>query len=418
MVSQNDSILNLLGITDEHIQVSHVTEEVVWKRGVRYKQKVIHARLSYALVRCPNCGFPALIKNGTHNVNVRIPTLNGQYVVMRLAKQRYLCRQCQNTCGATSPLLMKNHTMAHSLKEMVVKLAHDNLSLTMIAKLTGTSASTVSRLLYKGRKTRSRVRHLPVNLCLDEFRSCHGQFAFIACDAVAHSLTTLLESRLIKDIRDYFLNRYSVQERAQVETVTIDMNANYQRVIPQLFPNAKIVIDRFHVIQLIGRALDERRIAVQNRIGDTHDRIYRLMKSQWKLLHCAEDDLDAEHVRYFRGINEYMTEQNAVDLMLRHDPVLAGVYRSYQDIHAALMGNNVPRLRRLLQSYRHLGCGMDTAIHTLRENQRYIENSCRLPFSNGPIEGINRKIKTLKRNCYGFKNLTHFFLRIEMITAC
>ncbi|HAT55296.1 MAG TPA: hypothetical protein DCW31_08695 [Lactobacillus sp.] len=42
-------------------------------------------------------------------------------------------------------------------------------------------------------------------------------------------------------------------------------------------------------------------------------------------------------------------------------------------------------------------------------------NSCRLSYSNGPIEGINRKIKTLKRIGYGFRNLTSFFNRIALI---
>ncbi|MGJ4013329.1 transposase [Levilactobacillus brevis] len=42
-------------------------------------------------------------------------------------------------------------------------------------------------------------------------------------------------------------------------------------------------------------------------------------------------------------------------------------------------------------------------------------NSCRFSYSNGPIEGINRKIKTLKRNGYGFRNLTNFFNRIALI---
>ena len=58
---------------------------------------------------------------------------------------------------------------------------------------------------------------------------------------------------------------------------------------------------------------------------------------------------------------------------------------------------------------------MDTAIQTLRQNRKYVLNSAKFEYSNGPLEGINRKIKTLKRTCYGFANQKFFFLRIDCI---
>ncbi|WP_427859961.1 transposase [Liquorilactobacillus sicerae] len=51
----------------------------------------------------------------------------------------------------------------------------------------------------------------------------------------------------------------------------------------------------------------------------------------------------------------------------------------------------------------------------LKKNLKYVSNSCESAFSNGPIEGINRKIKALKRICYGFKNMVHFYARILLI---
>ncbi|MBE4710523.1 hypothetical protein EFM26_11080 [Limosilactobacillus fermentum] len=49
------------------------------------------------------------------------------------------------------------------------------------------------------------------------------------------------------------------------------------------------------------------------------------------------------------------------------------------------------------------------------QSTKYVSNSCESAFSNGPIEGINRKIKALKRICYGFKNMDHFYARILLI---
>ncbi|EHJ07926.1 transposase, partial [Staphylococcus simiae CCM 7213 = CCUG 51256] len=55
---------------------------------------------------------------------------------------------------------------------------------------------------------------------------------------------------------------FSLKDRQQVETVTIDMHEPYMTLIKKLFPNAKIIIDRFHIVQLLNRALNSIRVAV------------------------------------------------------------------------------------------------------------------------------------------------------------
>lgn len=72
--------------------------------------------------------------------------------------------------------------------------------------------------------------------------------SFICCDSENHQLVVKLQDRLSPSIIDYFENHYSKQERAAVEAVVIDLNAQYQSFIYRLFPNADIIIDRFHIV--------------------------------------------------------------------------------------------------------------------------------------------------------------------------
>ncbi|MCH5379246.1 transposase, partial [Limosilactobacillus reuteri] len=72
-------------------------------------------------------------------------------------------------------------------------------------------------------------------------------------------------------------------------------------------------------------------------------------------------------------------------------------------------------LASTILDYQKTNTEMDTAIQTLRHNMKYVLNSAKFDYSNGPLEGINRKIKTLKRTCYGFANQKFFFLRIDCI---
>ena len=64
----------------------------------------------------------------------------------------------------------------------------------------------------------------------------------------SHDIVAILENRLTKTIREHFMNRYTNRERAAVKSVVVDLNAQY---IKALFPNARIIIDRFHIIQLV-----------------------------------------------------------------------------------------------------------------------------------------------------------------------
>ncbi|WP_420806223.1 transposase [Liquorilactobacillus vini] len=52
---------------------------------------------------------------------------------------------------------------------------------------------------------------------------------------------------------------------------------------------------------------------------------------------------------------------------------------------------------------------------TLKKNLKSVSNSCELSLSNGPIEGVNRKINALKHSHYRFKNIDHFYASIFLI---
>ncbi|UWP41201.1 transposase [Ligilactobacillus ruminis] len=78
---------------------------------------------------------------------------------------------------------------------------------------------------------------------------------------------------------------------------------------------------------------------------------------------------------------------------------------------------NRERLIDVLENYCRSGQNMDTAISTLKKNMTAVLNSVEYDFSNGPVEGINRRIKSLKCSCVGFRNLDNFRKRIALIRS-
>ncbi|MBI5976084.1 transposase, partial [Staphylococcus canis] len=79
-------------------------------------------------------------------------------------------------------------------------------------------------------------------------KNVSGYMSFIYADSLTHRIIDIVEDRRLKSLKDYFY-RFSFEERKRVQTVSIDMYQPYIVLIQELFPNAKIIIDRFHIIQ-------------------------------------------------------------------------------------------------------------------------------------------------------------------------
>ena len=84
---------------------------------------------------------------------------------------------------------------------------------------------------------------------------------FVAQNYETNQLITILDNRRQTTIRNYFL-KYPLKVRQQVQFITMDMSG--VPLARKLFPNAKIVLDRFHIIQHLGRAFLKTRIAIMN----------------------------------------------------------------------------------------------------------------------------------------------------------
>ena len=100
----------------------------------------------------------------------------------------------------------------------------------------------------------------------DEFSFKKGELAFVAQNYENNKLITILDNRRQTTIRNFFL-KYPLKVRQQVQFITMDMSGAYIPLARKLFPNAKIVLDRFHIIQHLGRAFLKTRIAIMNQFN-------------------------------------------------------------------------------------------------------------------------------------------------------
>ena len=65
---------------------------------------------------------------------------------------------------------------------------------------------------------------------------------------------------------------------------------------------------------------------------------------------------------------------------------------------------------------RGLSKGVSKAINTMKKHKEYMLNAVKYEYSNGPLEGVNNKIKLLKRVCYGYSSFSNFRLHILIMS--
>ena len=124
-------------------------------------------------------------------------------------------------------------------------------------------------------------------------------------------------------------------------------------------------------------------------------------------------DMNAQYIKFIKALFP-----NALDLIVKNHPQFEKVYNAHQDVFNALKEKNRERLIDVLENYRHSGHNMDTAISTWKKNMTAVLNSVEYDFSNGPVEGINRRLKSLKRSCFGFRRLDTFRNLIALTRSC
>lgn len=407
----------LLGIKDPHLTIDESLATVT-SGGV--SAHVLHGSLAANHTHCPHCHQARLIKWGTKTVTIKLGEFNGQLIRLELVKQRQRCKSCLKTCLPTSTLVDKHCAIANQLKRAVLLALQETRSMTAIAKNFGISPSSVIRFMRQVTDALApKYNQLPAHLSLDEFKSVKrvpGSMSCVLLDNQTHQLVDVLENRTQAYLHEHFM-RYDRAARLAVQTITMDMYGPYKNFLPRLFPNATVIIDRFHLIQRLNTGLDRIRRQTMNRLRYLQPTYYRKLKRYWKLYLKHEWSLNSTHYHYHRLFGGRITERGVVDYLLSLSPRLETAHRWLNDFKEAILDNNSDQFEHLLQEAKkyQLPKEVRRVVRTLESYRQEILNTFRYSLSNGPIEGINHKIKNLKRSGYGYRNFYNLQSRIRLV---
>lgn len=257
--------------------------------------------------QCPDCAKPLHRHGRRANIFADTP-VQMQPVRLEINRPRYRCE----TCGKTvTPELIFVDEKRRATKRLVDAIRQRCLGMTFhaLAEQTGLAVNTIKNIAHDLIDELEQTVHYetPVIMGIDEV-SLAGDYRCVITNLATNNVFQMLEFRTQEHLKPFF---QSLKDREKVEWVCTDMWRPFKRSFSQYLPNARLVIDKFHVVKMASEALEEERKKYQATLSKD-ERIQVKKSIRWLTLK--------------RPGNLSTTEQKALDIVRQTIPDLAEAY--------------------------------------------------------------------------------------------
>ena len=409
----------LVGLNSKKIKILNVNQ-----KGNGLIEVVIENRKKK--VRCPICNkFTSSVHDKLKPIRSVYLDCCGSSVDLIIYKKRYHCYKCNRTFTEELNINSNKGNISNKVKIQIRKdLLNYNLSLKYIANKNRVSITTIENdMLNIISGIPKHVVNLPKVISFDEFKAdtVEGKYAFILNDPIHKKVLDILPNRKKERLMQYFTY---CKNRHSVEFVISDMYEPYLSVTQTMFPKAKYVVDRFHYTTYIMDALDNIRIRLQKLYGEK-SKEYKLLKNKKNvsLLRKYSNEINwwVFTKRYKNGHMVDILPIDVLDDILKiSNDLMEGYYlkEEFLDIihHLNQMDVEEQITKWISKCIEKNIPEFIEAAGTISRWKEYILNSfIDERYSNGYTEGINNKIKVIKRIAFGYKSFELFRGRILYI---
>jgi len=388
---QDDCIAVALGLPELEI-LGQIELEDHFEVTVRYRRDK---------VGCPICGSMMVRKHESTFQRKKDSKLRDKIVVLTLEKRRFRCLSCGKVFTEPDEIFGTRRRSSRRFREY---LGQEALHQTVrrVAQKEAVGEGLVRRCVAEEVASRLGARELrqtPEFIGLDEFSVSGRRLYHTAiCNLVEREVMGVVEGQGQRKVENYLDN---IPQPERVKAVAMDMHEPFRQAIRVCLPQAKVVVDKFHLIRHINGALDKVRSRLQG--GNTKGKRRDLFKSRYTLLKGAERLADWEKERLSQLFCLYPELKRAWMFKESFRVWYRGTDRREAEemlgmLEEMIVNDSLPEFKELL--------------HTLANWREEILNYFAYRITNGFVEGKNNRIKTIKRMAYGYRNMDNFQLRI------
>jgi transposase len=261
-------------------------------------------------------------------------------------------------------------------------------------------ATIVKRAVQYGLRNRARP---PVHVIgIDEVSRRKGQvYLTVVYDLARRVLLWVGEDRTEEAVRKFFTVEMGRRRCRTLQVVCMDMWAPYASLVRQHAPNAQILFDRFHIVKHLNEAVDTVRRELWRKL--TSKEKVTVKGSRWLLLKNPWNLSNDQQERLSTLVGWNMPLMRA--LYLKESFQLFWDYKQPKRAKEHLQKWTNSTMRSKLEPFKKFA-------RMLRSHLDGILPWTRIRLSNGAVEGMNNKIKSISHRSFGFRTAEYFIAAI------
>ena len=393
---------------------------------------------------CPHCGCGRMHANIDVQSEIKHIPYGDTYTVINLTRKQYRCRKCGRTHIIDVPFKGQGHNITQDLYDFIVTRMQQGLTINAVAIEAGVHWTVVKDIHKKlledeytvvdtdGKRKLIKPKQQATLLMIDEFKLHQGHdYATHIIDGNTGAVLWIAHGKKKQVVYD-FIEHVGSEWMSHVKTIACDMNADYEAAFLERCPHLNIVYDHFHIVKNFNehvvsaiRKDEQKRLCSEGKTEEAK----RLKRSKYILLANRETlekrDSDAGKIvqkgsKMF-NIPEVKRKGGRIERLnaiLDENKLLNTCELIKETLRYCYSeAESIPEMEHEL-NYIIMCCEDSGNEHLLwfkdflKRHWEGILNYQIDRVSSGKIEGINNRIKTTRRQAYGFNDDDYFFLRI------
>jgi len=373
-----DSLLNIADTT-----VDRMTKE---EHQITLKLRFLHEKAT-----CPHCNQISEELHQNRPILIRDLSILGKNVYLETPRRQFYCQHCQRYFTERLTFADWERRYTQRYEEYIYERVQST-SIEQVRRDESLSWDQVQGIFKRQFELKKKDNWQGAKrISIDEVSQKKGQgnFVTVVCNIESGKLLEVIDSHKQEEIIEV-LKQQAFEIREQVEEVSVDMWGGFPKVVKVVFPNAKIVIDRFHVMQPVIKELNKIRQQAKITIKGCR---FILLKNKIDL-----------------------TEEQKVKLedILKKSKRLRLAYNLKEDFRSIFETCKTPEEgHEQLQAWiKKAHSVYGKVLETIATHLDGICNYFSHRTTSGVMEGINNRIKLIKRQAYGFVNFVNFRSRL------
>jgi len=224
-----------------------------------------------------------------------------------------------------------------------------------------------------------------------------------------------------------FFEKLTPAQKQSIKTVNVDMSKAYISAIKTHLPHAKIIIDKFHLLSELNRdiqsvkrqmfrAMAEKEFGTKQRLANNQNKAKIISTEIHSLSRIEKNAVRWAVIKRPKNLTDYQS-----DVLKKLEQWNMPLYKAYllkEQFYALLVPQPKHTAEKNLRFWMTEALqtklsGLRSFCKTLEAHLPFILNYFEFGKTSGAIEGVNNKIKNIKRMAYGYKNLDYFFRKIR-----